>query len=241
MREAVGRAWLEQPVPLLAAFLVLSVLAWPVEAASGGSNFNLPGLLILLFLTWRVAQGGRISRMLLILLSAADYSSAALHVTRMPAPADLWLLAASAGQVALLVSPAVYQRTRRSTAAGSAPTALAGRPRPWMLPWGLLAGLVITLLSLAQMRWAQLPGCGPARAPLAHLPGRCIGLAEGSPLRFLFTYQGVPKIDKLALITDWAQWSLIGTSALYALEVLRAGRAPAARSEPRPEPAVSRR
>jgi hypothetical protein len=94
-----------------------------------------------------------------------------------------------------------------------------------MLPWGLLAGLIITLLFLAQMRRTQVPGCGPAGAPLAQRPTRCTGLAEGYPLRFLYAYQGVPKIDRLALIKEWAQWSLIGTSALYALELLRAGRA----------------
>ena len=181
LRKAAVHAWLEQPVPLLVAFLVLNVLAWPAEAAVGGKT-NLPGLLIVLFLTWRVSQGGPISRMLLILGSAGDYSGAAFHVARMPGPLDLWLLVASAGQVALLVSPAVYQRTRRSSVAGSAPAALAGRPRPWMLPWGLLAGLVISLLFLAQMRWTQLSGCGPAGAPRAHLPARCIGLAEGYPL-----------------------------------------------------------
>jgi hypothetical protein len=75
-----------------------------------------------------------------------------------------------------------------------------------MLPWGLLAGLIITLLFLAQMRRTQVPGCGPAGAPLAQLPTRCTGLAEGYPLRFLYAYQGVPKIDRLALIKDWAQW-----------------------------------
>ncbi len=67
--------------------------------------------------------------MLLILVSAGDYSGAAFHFARMPGSADLWLLVAAAGQVALLVSPAVFQRTRRGTVAGSAPTALAGRPR----------------------------------------------------------------------------------------------------------------
>jgi len=69
MRQAVARASLEQPTPLLAAFLVLSVLAWPGDAAVGGSNFTLPGLLILVFLAWRVSQGGPISRMLLLLAS----------------------------------------------------------------------------------------------------------------------------------------------------------------------------
>src|SRR5258706_13311235 len=109
-----------------------------------------------------------------------------------------------------------------------------------MLPWGLLAGLIITLLFLGQIRWTQVPGCGPAGAPPAHLPARCIGLAEGYPLRFLYAYQGIPKIDRLALMKDWAQWALIATSALYALELLRPGRPPAVTSAPRPEPALSK-
>src|SRR5258708_10666849 len=142
--------------------------------------------------------------MVLILGSGGDYSGAAFHVARMPVPLDLWLLVASAGQVALLVRPAVYQRTRRSSVAGSAPAALAGRPRPWMLPWGLLAGPVITLLFLAPMRGTQLPGRGPAGAPLARLPTRCIALAEGYPPRFLYGYPGVPQLDKLAPLADWA-------------------------------------
>src|SRR5258708_18113655 len=103
--------------------------------------------------------------MVLILGSGGDYSGAAFHVARMPVPLDLWLLVASAGQVALLVSPAVYQRTRRSSVAGSAPAALAGRPRPGMLPWGLLAGPGIPLAFLPPTAWAPLPRARAPRAP----------------------------------------------------------------------------
>src|SRR5262249_52220096 len=78
----MASALLEEPVPLLAAFLTLSVLAWPAEAAVGGSNENLPGLLILLFLTCRVWHGRPTSRMLLILISVGEYSGAAFHVAR---------------------------------------------------------------------------------------------------------------------------------------------------------------
>ncbi len=93
-----------------------------------------------------------------------------------------------------------------------------------MLSWGLLTGLVITLLFLGQMRWTQVPGHGPAGAPPAHLPARCIALAEGYPLGFMPGYQGVHEIDRLALMKDWAQWPLVATSALYAFELLRRAR-----------------
>ena len=41
----------------------------------------------------------------------------------------------------------------------------------------------------------------------------------------------MPYIDKLALIKDWAQWSLVSGSVLYAFQLLRRGR------QDRPEPA----
>jgi hypothetical protein len=161
--------------------------------------------------------------MLLIGISVGDYFGAAFHLARQPL--YLLLLVAAIAQFAILISPAVYQRTRRGTdEEGAASAPLAGRPRPWMLPWGLLAGLVLTLLLLGQMSWAQVPGCGPPGASLAHLPGRCIGLARGAPLRFLYGIHSLPDIDRLALIKDWAQWSLVAISVFYALELLRVGR-----------------
>ncbi len=234
-------AWREQPGPLLVAFLVLYALSGPIaftltyHPGLGGRPavlISIPWLILVPFLTWRVWRGGRISRVLLILNAVLGYAGIALHFARLWRPLELWLLSDFAAQVALLVSPAVYQRTRPGTHFRAATVApLAGKLRWWMLPWGLLAGLVITLLLLGQMGWAAIPGCGPAGASLAHLPGRCIGLAQGYPLRFLSGYQGVPEIGKLALIKDWAQWSLVSGSVLYAVQVLRLGR------QDRPEPA----
>jgi hypothetical protein len=114
--------------------------------------------------------------------------------------------------------------------------ALAARaiPRLWMVLTALLAGLVVTLLFLASMDWGALPGCGPAGAVLAQLPGRCFGLQEGLPLRFLSAYQGVPEISKRALAEDWAQWSLVSFSLLYLsrLQVSRLDYTPAATEQP---------
>jgi hypothetical protein len=235
------RAWREQPGPLLVAFLVLYALSGPAaftlthSSGPGGRPavlISIPWLILVPFLTWRVWRGGRISRVLLIVNGVLGYTGIALHLARLWRPLDVWLLADLAAQVALLVSPAVYERTRPGTHYRAATVApLAGKPRGWMLLGSLLAGLVITLLFLAQMGWTAVPGCGPASASLAHLPGRCTGLAQGYPLRFLIGDQGVPEIDKLALIKDWAQWSLVSGSVLYAFQVLRLGR------QDRPEPA----
>ena len=241
-KSGLLRTWREQPGPLLAAFLVLYALSAPtaftLTSDLGGKPavlISIPWLILVPFLTWRVWRGGRISRVLLIVNGVLGYAWIALHLARLWRPLDAWLLASLAAQVALLVSPAVYQRTRPGTHFRSATvTALASKPRGWMLPWSLLAGLVITLIFLAQMGWTAVPGCGPATASLAHLPGRCIGLAQGYPLRFLFGHQGVPEIDKVALIKDWAQWSLVSGSVLYAFHVLRLGRQDRPDSAPGP-------
>jgi hypothetical protein len=63
------------------------------------------------------------------------------------------------------------------------------------------------------------------------LPARCIGLAQGYPLRFLTADQSTPLISKAALIKDWAQWSLVSFSAFYLLWLRRHPGPPA------PEPA----
>ena len=89
----------------------------------------------------------------------------------------------------------------------------------WMLLSALLAGLVVTLLFLGSMGIAGIPGCGPAGMTVAQLPGGCFGLARGYPMRFLAAYQGTPVINQLALVMDWAQWSLVSLSTLYLLRL----------------------
>ena len=131
----------------------------------------------------------------------------------------LGLLVCYAAQLALLVSPAVYQGTRPDWQPGQ----LAPAVRTWVSPplWlvlsALLAGVIVTLLYLGSMSYVTIRGCGPAGVAAAQLPNRCFTLAEGYPLRFLTTYRSTPRIDKAALIADWAQWALVSFTILYLL------------------------
>ena len=180
-----------------------------------------PWLLLTAFLTWRVWRRGRISRAFLILAAIGEFVKFA-HLG--PAgwnPSVLGLIAIYAVQLGLLLSPAVSLRCWKDASHRPSADALAARaiPRLWMVLTALLAGLVVTLLFLASMDWGALPGCGPAGAALAQLPGRCFGLQEGLPLRFLSAYQGVPEIGKRALVEDWSQWSLVSFSVLYLLRL----------------------
>jgi hypothetical protein len=224
-------------------YLVLSILAAPSRVAPahgllGDAEADIPLLVFVAFLTWRVLVGGWISRGYLILIAARGYLDTALGLARAWQPIQLWLLAAFAAQVALLVSPAVYERARPADKAGRrpGPMPLVGTPRWWMVPAGLLAGLALTLAMLGNEGWAAIPGCGPTGIPQASLPSRCIVLARGAPLRILYGNGGLPGIDIVALMRDWAQWSLISITAICVLRIVLYGRKPI--SVP-PEPAAN--
>jgi hypothetical protein len=215
----VAGSWLNSPGRLLALYLALGVIALLVVAVSHPSLSLEPELAwfaFAVFLAWRVSRGGRTSRIILILVSVYSLASAAFIATPQWSPGTLALLAIYATQVSLLASPAVYQRTRRYASPRRVPTApMRWAPPLWMPLCALLAGLVATLLSLAHMDWGAIPGCGPAGAAIAQLPGRCFGLAEGYPVRFLTAYQGTPLIDKAGLVEDWAHWTLASLAVFY--------------------------
>jgi hypothetical protein len=106
----------------------------------------------------------------------------------------------------------------------------------WMLPWGLLAGLLLTLAFLGQMNFKALSGCGQATsAPYRtySLPGGCSTIEEGYPVRFLSSSPvleqnpgaawrtanvgSAPVMDVGGLAEDWLVWSLVSSAALYVL------------------------
>jgi hypothetical protein len=158
-----------------------------------------------------VSRGGRISRMLLIIGSVAYCAVAVLTVARSWGPAAIALVLISVVQVVLLASPPVYGRTRPVPIEVRAPgwSQLVRRPPAWLLPWGLLAGVLLTLAFLGNMDFVAIAGCQPAASDACHT------LAEGYPLHWLSAYQGNPDIWKGGLLRDGTQWSLATTALLY--------------------------
>jgi len=223
-RRYLTQSWQVRPDVLLIAYVLLSAVTFalglftgPRHAPPTGSQL-FESLATDAFFTWRVWRGGRISRMLLIIGSGLSYAIVAFSIARHFSPVSLSLLVILAVQIAMLVSPAIYRHTRREgyvrPDAGTAPRV---RAPVTLFTFGVLAGLVVTLIYLSSMDWAAVPGCGPAHATLAQLPARCTGLTEGYPLRWLTGSQRTLVVDWDAMLKDWVQYSIITTSVLYLL------------------------
>jgi hypothetical protein len=200
---------------ILLVFLLLDAIGFICSGLSHSAsprNSPLPLFLVDAFLVWRVSRGGRISRIILITGSGAVYAVTALAVARLWDAAVVALVIISAAQIALLVSPPVYGRTRptpiRVRAQGWS-RLLPPRPPAWLLPWGLLAGVLVTLACLGSMDFTTIAGCRPAASDA------CGAMAEGYPLRWLTAIQGTPVISREALLRDSVQWALGCTSLLY--------------------------
>jgi hypothetical protein len=109
------RAWL-----LMWAYFLLSLAVGPVIylyiGPGGVSPMSAAGhwydWIFSAFFAWRVARGGRISRMLLIIGAGGGYLGAASRIAQQFTPELFGHLAIYGAQIALLVSPAVYLRTR---------------------------------------------------------------------------------------------------------------------------------
>jgi hypothetical protein len=198
---------------VLLVFLLLATIGstWSWLSHSHSPQNLVLSFLITAFLAWRVSRGGRISRAILIIASGAAYAAAALDVARQWDVAIAALVIICAAQIALLVSPPVYGRTRPTPIPVRARgwSQLVRRPPVWLLAWGLPAGALVTLACLGNMDWAAIPGCRPAASDA------CTALAEGYPLRWLTAHQNEPLIFKGALLKDCTQWVLVSMSVLY--------------------------
>lgn len=104
----------------------------------------------------------------------------------------------------------------------------------WIIPWSLLAGIILTLLCLGSMTWEPLTDCGQGASPPYNPyspPGGCYTINEGYPVRFLSSeplleqnpgtssreagiseagISSAPVINKAGLAEDW----LVSTHAL---------------------------
>jgi hypothetical protein len=210
----VARWWRPGANEILLVFLLLDAIGFTCSWLSHSFSTQNPlwPFLSTTFLAWRVSRGGRLSRMILLIGSVAAYAVTALAVARLWDVAIVALVIISAVQIALLVSPPVYGRTRSTpiqVRAQSWSQLLPPRPPAWLLPWGLLAGVLVTLACLGNMDFTTIAGCRPAASDA------CGALAEGYPLRWLTAIQGTPLISKEALLRDSAQWALGCTSLLY--------------------------
>jgi hypothetical protein len=133
-----GWAWL-----LMVVYFVLSLVTGiSISLGVGPGPFSLSGWVATAFFAWRVTDGGRISRMLLIVLSWAGFIFAVVLARTGLSVAGFGTLVASVAQIALLLSPAVYERTRRDDG-GRVPLWRTRQPR-WLavtLAVGAVLGL----------------------------------------------------------------------------------------------------
>ena len=142
---------------LMGAYFLLALATGPAISVRIGTGAlsTVVGWVLLVFLIWRVMHGGRISRMLLIVVAVAGFIVAGAELIEAViflaigfSWAELGILAASAAQVALLLSPAVYRRTRPADQSYGS-VALCRRRNSALLVAVLTAGAVLGLAGAA--------------------------------------------------------------------------------------------
>ena len=201
---------------LMAACFLISVAVGPSVFVKGGSGppglgTHVIGALVSAFFAWRVTRGGRISRMLLVISAEIGFLTAAFEIASRFGPVVFGVLIANAAQIALLLSPAVYQRTRPPDWAGRVRWTRV-RPPLALLVLSILAGLVITLLGLAHM---DFPASGCDYGDAGPVSMTCLTVVDGWPLRWLGGYRSALVVDWAAMAKDLAQYTVIGASVFY--------------------------
>ena len=200
---------------IAASFLISLAVGQSVflKVGSGppGIGTHVLGALVSAFFAWRVTRGGRISRMLLVISAEIGFLTAAFEIASRFGPVVFGVLIASAAQIALLLSPAVYQRTRPPDWAGPAGWARV-RPPLALLLLSILAGLVVTLLGLAHFDFPA-SGCDYGDAGRASMT--CLTVVDGWPLRWLGGYHSALVVDWAAMAKDLVQYTVIGASVFY--------------------------
>jgi hypothetical protein len=201
---------------LMAAYALLSLAVGPdVFSKTGpgpvGPGAHVFGALAAAFFAWRVTRGGRISRMLLIVVTGIAFLATAFVIASRFGPLVFGVLVAYGVQLALLLSPAVYQRTRPPGWPGRVRWSRV-RPPAALLLFGALVGLVVTLLGLSHLDTPPA-GCYGDGGPAAGL----LCVTFGYPLRWLATYHGALVVNWGATLKDLTQYAVISVSVLYGL------------------------
>jgi hypothetical protein len=202
---------------LMVGYFVLSLAVGPdgffrAHTRPVGLGTTAFGALAAAFFAWRVTRGGRVARMLLIVSTGVAFAATAFEIAPRFGPVVFAALVASAAQLALLLTPAVYQRTRARGWVG--PTGWTRvRPPAALLLFGVLAGLVVTLLSLSHVGTPR-PGCGAGDAGRVPTIG-CLPVGDGYPLRWLAAYHSALVVDWGAVLKDWSQYTVVSGAVLY--------------------------
>ena len=201
---------------LMAASFLISLAVDPsvfLKVGSGppGLGTHVLGALGSAFFAWRVTRGGRISRMLLVISAEIGFLTTAFEIASRFGPVVFGVLIANAVQIALLLSPAVYQRTRPPDWAGPVGWTRVWPP-PALLLLGILAGLVATLLGLAQI---DFPASGCYYGDAGRASMTCLTVVDGWPLRWLGGYHSALVVDWAAMAKDLVQCTVIGASVFY--------------------------
>jgi hypothetical protein len=201
---------------LMLGYVLLSLAVGPdgfLRVGTGpiGPGAFLFGALAAALFAWRVTRGGRASRIVLIVSTALAFLATAFEIAPRFGLAVFAVLAACAMQLALLLSPAVYERTRPRDGAGRAGWARV-RPPLALVLLGLLAGLAVTLVGLSHL--GPPPGCedgAAGRAPTI----LCPTIADGFPLRWLAADHRALVVTWSAMLKDLVEYTVISAAALY--------------------------
>jgi hypothetical protein len=234
-----------RPGVLMTAYLVLFLAAGPWPGVHGvpataqalAHDASLPGFAIAAFLSWRVTRGSSSARGLLLVWTILGFAGTFMsHAMQSGSLVPCWLFAGAAGQLALLLSAPVYDRTRKDPLARyPGPVSLWLAPPRWMLPAAAAIAAVCVLLGLGSMDYRPVPGCTAVS---------CRTLGQGYPVHFIATAQGVgldhgvgrflsqlagAAFNAGALAEDLALFTLAAFAAMYLLWL----------SQRRPDPARS--
>jgi len=202
---------------ILLLFVVLSAVAGILSLVSHTLlppyALPVPFVLAVLF-AWRASRGGWISRLVLLLVTGLLYAAALLVVAGDWNLAVAGLVVIYLVQVLLLVSPPVVARAGGLSAPVGVRNwaeiaAMARRPPGWLLAWGVLLGVIVTLACVSYAGLDPVPGCSPAAADSCHVFG------QGYPVRWLTAGQPASRVHVGPLVKDCVQWTLVAWSVLY--------------------------